>query len=334
MDIGRFNHTTGKIDRSSDFGRIRFNVEQNLINTEDKVSFTGKEDNLQLIPSRLPNSGKETSSEEVKADKTVEAKPGSGSKIKDFMRSKGMKIAIFGTLACTGIIGSVSSVGTCAPMDPAANQTQIVQTLNKGEIQDLNLHLFRSTANDNFLTKFTFDTQASMQTPKAEEPWSMLKSDTIAQTVQSETQGKVKTREEVMSEVLSPKAAKYDTIIEEAAEKYGVDADFIRSIIQQESQFNHKAKSRVGAAGMMQLMPRTAKSLGVKNRLDPRDNIMGGVKYIKQLLDKYEGNKEMALAAYNAGPTAVNKYGKVPPFKETQKYVSTIMETYEQLAEI
>lgn len=341
MDIGKFSNTSGKIDRSADFGRIRLNVQQNLINTEDKVTFGGDRQDLQLMPSRLQNSGKTEKNEEVKAEKAEETNSGTGSKLKDFMHSRGMKIAMLGALTCTTLVGTLSAFGfnstPAQASDPPANQTQVVQTLKEGEIRDLNLHLLGSVVNDNILSKYTFDFQTAIQTPKTEAPWSMLRKDAIAETTkteQTEAQTEEKTPEEIRSEVLSPRAAKYDKIIEEAAEKYDVDADFIRSIIQQESQFNHKARSHVGAAGMMQLMPRTAKSLGVKNRLDPRDNIMGGVKYIKQLLDKYNGNKELALAAYNAGPTAVSKYGKVPPYKETQKYVSNIMGMYEQLVEI
>jgi len=127
---------------------------------------------------------------------------------------------------------------------------------------------------------------------------------------------------------LSTKASDYDAIVNEAATKYGVDPKFIKCVIQQESGFNPNATSWCGAMGMMQLMPGTAKSLGVKNAYDPRENIMGGVKYIKQQLDRFGGDKEKALAAYNAGPGAVQKYGGVPPYRETQNYVKNIMGMY------
>jgi soluble lytic murein transglycosylase-like protein len=120
----------------------------------------------------------------------------------------------------------------------------------------------------------------------------------------------------------------YDDIIREACQKFGVDERFIKCIIQQESAFDPNATSWVGAMGLMQLMPETARELGVKNAYDPYDNIMGGVKYIKQQLDRFGGDKRKALAAYNAGPGAVMKHGGIPPYRETQNYVKNIMAHY------
>ena len=115
-----------------------------------------------------------------------------------------------------------------------------------------------------------------------------------------------------------------DAIFEEASSRFGVSVDLIKSVAKAESNFNTKAVSKAGAIGVMQLMPATAASLGVSNAYDPYQNIMGGAKYIRQMLDKYDGNVSLALAAYNAGSNNVDKYGGIPPFAETQNYVAKI----------
>jgi soluble lytic murein transglycosylase-like protein len=122
---------------------------------------------------------------------------------------------------------------------------------------------------------------------------------------------------------LDPRSA-YDDIVAEAAALYHLDPHMIRAVMQTESGFNALAVSPVGAVGLMQLMPAVAEELGVTDALDPRQNIMGGSRYLRQLLDAHRGNLRLALASYNAGPGNVAKYGTVPPFKETQNYVKKV----------
>ena len=116
----------------------------------------------------------------------------------------------------------------------------------------------------------------------------------------------------------------YDDIIAEAAEKYNLDPHMIRAVMQTESAFNAMAVSPVGAVGLMQLMPEVAAELGADDPMDPRQNIMAGSRYLRQLLTAHRGNVKLALASYNAGPGNVAKYRGTPPFKETRNYVKKV----------
>jgi len=116
----------------------------------------------------------------------------------------------------------------------------------------------------------------------------------------------------------------YRNDINQASLKHGIDPAFVRAVIHAESHFNPQAISKTGAQGLMQLMPATAKELGVKNSLSARQNIKGGVKHLARLLKKYNGDNELASAAYNAGEGAVKRHGGIPPYKETQVYVERV----------
>ena len=116
----------------------------------------------------------------------------------------------------------------------------------------------------------------------------------------------------------------YDEIIKEAAETYALDPQLIRAVMRAESAFNPMVVSPAGAQGLMQLMPALAEQMGVTDPFDPRQNIMAGARYLRWLLDLNRGNIPLTLAGYNAGPTVVSRYKRVPPFKETQRYVKRI----------
>ena len=120
----------------------------------------------------------------------------------------------------------------------------------------------------------------------------------------------------------------YIDIIQSASMRHGVDPALVHAVVKVESNFNPYALSRKGAMGLMQLMPQTAMDMNVRNSFNPNDNVDGGVKYLRYLIDRYEGNLSLALAAYNSGETAVKKWGAIPPFKETQNYVRRVLELY------
>lgn len=128
----------------------------------------------------------------------------------------------------------------------------------------------------------------------------------------------------------SPEKGPYQEMIKAAAERYGVDADLITSVIAIESNFEARAVSRRNARGLMQLLPETAQRLGVRDIFDPRENIEAGTRYLKELLALYKNDLVLALAAYNAGPDRVQQYGNVPPFAETRSYVRRVKRAFDE----
>jgi soluble lytic murein transglycosylase-like protein len=136
-------------------------------------------------------------------------------------------------------------------------------------------------------------------------------------------------------ESLSPSALSYSKrleeywpIITETSTRHGVDAELVKALIQVESNYNHRAVSRKGAMGLMQLMPGTASRYGVKHAFDPKQNVEGGVRYLRDLLDLFDKDMRLALAAYNAGENAVQRYNGIPNYKETQNYVRKVLALY------
>lgn len=122
----------------------------------------------------------------------------------------------------------------------------------------------------------------------------------------------------------------YDDIIRKAQKKHGVEFSLIKAVIKVESDFNPRVVSKKGAKGLMQIMPGNFELLSVSDPFNPLENIMGGVFYLKRLLKRYENKLPLALAAYNAGPEAVDKYKQIPPYEETQNYVRKVMKIYNQ----
>lgn len=138
------------------------------------------------------------------------------------------------------------------------------------------------------------------------------------------------------NKALSPevKQKKINQAISDASKKYNLDPNLIRAVIKQESGFDPCAQSHCGAQGLMQLMPRTARDMGVKESFDIEQNIDGGSKYLRQMLDQFDGKLDHAIAAYNAGPTAVEKYNGVPPFAETKNYVPSVLAHMEDFSNV
>jgi hypothetical protein len=145
---------------------------------------------------------------------------------------------------------------------------------------------------------------------------------------------KEKEKRQKSTKVLSGKRKRgYDKLIDKVARTEGLDSDLLRAVVETESNFDPNAVSKKGAVGLMQLMPETARVMGVTDPFHPEENLEAGARYLRRLIDKYEGKLTLALSAYNAGEKAVERYKGIPPFTETQDYVRKVLKAYDRTAE-
>jgi soluble lytic murein transglycosylase len=137
----------------------------------------------------------------------------------------------------------------------------------------------------------------------------------------------VKEKKVYSSQIYSPQS--FEDYIRQASDRYGIAFPLLKAIIKAESDFNPRAVSKKGAMGLMQIMPENIKAMNISNPFDPLENILGGARYFREMLDRFEGHLSLSLAAYNAGPTAVERYNnQIPPYKETENYIERVLKFY------
>ena len=137
----------------------------------------------------------------------------------------------------------------------------------------------------------------------------------------------VKEKKVYSSQIYSPQS--FEDYIRQASDRYGISFPLLKAIIKAESDFNPRAVSKKGAMGLMQIMPENIKAMNISNPFDPLENILGGARYFREMLDRFEGHLSLSLAAYNAGPTAVERYNnQIPPYKETENYIERVLKFY------
>ena len=235
----------------------------------------------------------------------------------------------------TGMIQNLlNSSGQASAVKRAQQLSNYVQSQNKISSfpEEVELNTFEDVMKSSLNVHTRFNVNKSQDISNPFKFGSLTTQNVSAEVVNSATP--VNSIEEQMASVTFDSASKetkksqLKELISKISKKHGVDEKLVNAVIKQESGYNTKAKSSAGAQGLMQLMPATAKSLGVTDPYNPVQNVDGGVRYLKSMMEKYNGNVVLALAAYNAGPGNVDKYNGVPPFKETQNYLKNILYDY------